>query len=123
MTSSVGPVQIQYRASRHNARRVQMAVTAVVMGLDVIQADRAGHARHLVQLQHVVPQIRIINQTAQIALEMDNIDRIKANQGSEQAPVGLGQLRASQVALLAQASLQPVQAVKQGMNCCVVGGL
>src|SRR5665213_3812932 len=42
--------EVELRAHRHNAGRVHLALTAVIVPLDLRQADGLGHARHLVCL-------------------------------------------------------------------------
>ena len=47
------------------------------------------------------PEIRIVDEASEVALEVAVIDRIEADERGEQAPVGLGDAVAEQVALFA----------------------
>ena len=90
---------IDLRPDRHDARRVDRRVAAVIVRLDVVQVDRLGHARHLVEVAQVVRQVRIVGDPPQIALEMPDIDRIETDERREQPPVGLGDAVPDKVAL------------------------
>ena len=48
--TAVRPIEIEQRPHRHNPARIDVLVAHVVMALDVIEADRAGDARRLVQV-------------------------------------------------------------------------
>jgi hypothetical protein len=54
------------------------------MLLDVEKIDRRGDAGLLVQLARVRPQVGIVDQAPEIALEMADVDRIEADQRREQ---------------------------------------
>ena len=49
----------------------------VIVLLDAIEIDRICKTRQLIKISGISPQIRIINDTAEIALKMSIIDRIK----------------------------------------------
>ena len=61
----------------------------VVMTLDVIDADRLGDSRLLIEVQQVTLQVRVIDNAAEITFEMAVIDDVEANQRAEETPVGL----------------------------------
>jgi hypothetical protein len=91
--------EIQFGADRHDAGRVHLAVTRIIVGLDVIQVHRLGDARHLIQLAHIVRQVGIVFDAADVAFEVAVINGIEADERGEQAPVGFGQCRADEIAL------------------------
>lgn len=49
-------------------------MTGVVMPFDLRQIHRLSHARHLVKLTRIVPQVRVRADQMQVAFEMDVID-------------------------------------------------
>lgn len=65
---------------------------------DMVEVHRPGDAGPLVQLARIGPEIGVIDDAAAVALEVQVTDRIEADQGREQPPVGLGDARADQVA-------------------------
>jgi len=98
-------------------------MAGVVVVLDVGEVHGLGDSRPLVQLAQPVREVRIVLDAAQVALEMPVIYRIEANGSGEQAPIGLGQVLAGQVALLAQSPLHPVEFAKQLVEGFLVGVL
>ena len=109
----MGRVEVDFRSHRHQAGRIDGRMADVVVLLDMIHAHGLRPPGNLKELTGVGPEVRVVHQTAQVAFEVPDIDRVKAQQRGEQPPVGFGQLRAEQVALPRQARLQPVQTVEQ----------
>src|SRR6056297_1411595 len=87
----VGAVEIERRAHGHHAARIDRAVAAVVMQLDRLELDGLRHPGMLVELAHVIGQVGIVVDTADVAFEMSDVDRVEADQCCEKPPVGLGQ--------------------------------
>ncbi len=81
-------------------------MTFVVVRLDIVDVDRLGYARYLVQVFHVAPQIRVINQPANVALEVTHIHRVETHHGGKQAPVCLGNRITHELALGRQTLFQ-----------------
>ena len=98
-------------------------MAGVVVVLDVVHVDGFGHALVLVQVTRVRPQVGIVRNPFQVALEVTHVDRVETHQGGEQPPVGLGQSASEQVAAAGQAVLQPVQRLEQGDNRLFVSRL
>jgi len=85
----------------------------VVVALDVIRVERSGDLR---QRQHAFEergQCRIVDDAAQVALEVPVIDRVEAHERGEQADVGLGHAPAHQPLAVRQPGFQPVQRIEQ----------
>ena len=80
--------EIQFRADWNDAAWVDGLMTAVIVPADVIEVHGLGDARQLEQIPSVAPEVRIIDQSAQIAFEMAEVDGIETNQGGEETPVG-----------------------------------
>ena len=91
--------EVELGAERHDAGRVHLALAAVVVPLDVIDADGLGDARHLIEIAEIIRQVRVVGDAAQVALEVAVIDRVEADQRGEQPPVGFGHPRAGEIAL------------------------
>ena len=66
-----------------------MRVRHVVMTLDVIEIDGIGDARLLIQIHQITLQIGIVDDTAQVALEMAVIDGVEPNERAKKPPVRL----------------------------------
>src|SRR5690606_34599195 len=109
-------VQVKFWADRHDTVRVDAVMAAVVVLLDVVEADGFRHARPLVKLASVAPQIGVIDQTPDVAFEMAVVNGIEANQGSEEAPIGLCKLVSNQETLPPKALFQTVQAGEHTTN-------
>ena len=92
----------------NDSRRVDLLVGHVVVALDLVEVNRFAEAGALVQVAGVAPEVRVIDQPAQITLEVSEIDRVEAHQRGEQPDIGFGQLRTEQEALLRKPRLQPI---------------
>ena len=114
--------KIDRRALRNDAGRVH-ALDRVVVDDVVARLHRRGDARHVVELEHVVLQVRIVGDALLVALEDREIGDVEAQQRREQPPVGLGDLLADQIALLGQPRLQLVERGEQPVVGRLVGVL
>ncbi len=70
----------------------------VVVALDVIEIDGVGDAGLLIQIHQVTLQVRIIDDAADVALEMAVIDGVEPNECAEETPVGFDDAIVEQVA-------------------------
>src|SRR6516164_4960936 len=75
--------EIDLWADRNDARRVHLVLAAVVMPLDVIDADGLRYSRHLIEITGVIPQIRVVGDPPQIAFEMTVVDSVKPHERGE----------------------------------------
>src|SRR5512145_1822515 len=66
----VRPVEINERPARHDPARVHPQMALEVVPLDVLEVDRPCDPRVLVQIAGVRPQVRIVREPPQIALEV-----------------------------------------------------
>src|SRR5215468_3628952 len=71
--------EIEDRAERNDPRRVHAAVAAVVVALDVIEVDRLGDSGMLGEVAGVRPEIRVIGEAPEVALEMVVVHRVEAD--------------------------------------------
>ncbi len=91
--------EVELRAERDDAGRIHVALAAVIMPLDVIHVDGRGDAGLLIKIAQIVREVRIVDDTPQVALEMAVVDGIEAYERREQPQVGLGDRAARKVAL------------------------
>ena len=83
--------QINNRPERHDSGGINFLVGHVVMTLDVIDADRLGDSRVLIEIKQITLEIRIIDDAPKIAFEMPVINRIEANERAKETPIGFDQ--------------------------------
>ena len=102
-------VEIQHRADRHDPRWIDRFVALIVVTLDVREIRRLSDARPLIELACICPQMRVVDQPANVAFEVSNIHRIEANQRREEAPIRFRYLVARQVSASRQTLLELVQ--------------
>jgi hypothetical protein len=107
---------------RHHARGVEPLVRHVVVPLDVVQVHRLAEGRALVQVAGVAPQVGVVHQAPQVALEVPHVHRVEARERGEQPHVGLGELAAHEVALPGEPRLQPVEPREERRHGRLVGG-
>ena len=81
--------EIHCRADGDDARGINLGVRHVVMTLDVIEIDRVGYARLLIQIHQIALQNWIVDDAAKIALKMAVINRVEPNKGAKKSPVRL----------------------------------
>src|SRR5438874_387058 len=98
--------EIKLRAERNDARRVDVIVRKVIVTFDVIKVHRLGNARQLVEIEQKTVEVRVINDAAEIAFEVDIIDRVEPDQRAKESPVCLHRFRAEQVTTRGQAMFQ-----------------
>jgi hypothetical protein len=99
----MGPVQIEDRPRGNDTVGINGVVAAVIVLLDVPQADSSSDPRPLVQLPSKSPEVGVIDQTPEISLEVSVINGVEADQGGEQSPVGLRDTLTQQIAPAGQA--------------------
>src|SRR5215472_7409744 len=113
-----GPVE-QW-AVRHDAGWVQARVGAVVVPLDLVEPGGVAEGGQRVQVARVRPQVRVVADPAQVALEVRVVDRIEPRERHPQPHVRLGELVADQEALSGKPLLEIIQRLKQARHRLVV---
>src|SRR5579859_378273 len=71
---------INDRTQRNDTARIDLIVRHEVVALDMVEIHTITKARPLIEIARIAPEMGIVNQAAQIALEMPDIDHIKAHQ-------------------------------------------
>ena len=74
-------------------------MAAVVVVLDVHHVHGVRNPRHLVELAEVAREVRVVGDSAQVALEVADVHRIEAYERGEEPPVGLRDAVPDEVAL------------------------
>src|SRR5690242_7718441 len=95
------------------------------MALDLIDAHGLGDVWHLIEIAGVIPQIGIVGDPPQVALEVAVIDAVEPHQRSEQPPVRLGSLSSHQIALPRKPLLKLVERLENtagGFFISLLGG-
>ena len=69
--------------------RIGRVMRAVIVPFDVVEIDRVGDACHLVQVFEIPGELRVIDDTPEVAFEMAMINGIEPKQRDKQSPVGL----------------------------------
>src|SRR5690606_11931937 len=81
--------QVEDRPRRNDAIGIDGRVAPVIMRADVVVEHGFRDARHPVQTRQVIPQIAVVENAPDIALEMADIDGIEPHERREQPPVRL----------------------------------
>mmetsp|Transcript_6897 Transcript_6897/g.19443 ORF Transcript_6897/g.19443 Transcript_6897/m.19443 type:complete len:202 (-) Transcript_6897:636-1241(-) len=102
---------------------VEGGVRTKVVLLDVLHVDGLLDLRHLIDLFHVLANVVVLVEEFFVRFEIDDIHIIKADEGHEQADVGLCQDVAGHILLLAENLLNPVKGGEQFVESCFIGTL
>ena len=78
---------MEIRPNRNNSEGIDVVVGEIVMPFDMVHIHGPGNARLVIQLPQVPPQVRIINDSADIALEVKIIDGVEPDQGAKEPPI------------------------------------
>ena len=105
--------EIEFRAFRHDAERIDVQVRFEIVALDMLHVDGPGHTRHLVDIPRISPQIRVIDNAPDVAFEMRYIDRIETHQRCDHPTVRLGKLVADKETRLGKNRLDPIKCREQ----------
>ena len=87
-----------------------MALIIVALGMH--RVHRLGNARPLIEVARIGPEIGIIDNASDIALEVAVIDQIEAIERRPEPPVRLGGCVPGQETRLAELFVQPVERLK-----------
>ena len=90
ITTVIWREKINLGANRHHPRGVDRRMAAIIMVLDMIQANSFRYAGLLIQVPNVAPKVWIIDNPPDVTFEMPYIYRIKPDHRGEQTPISLG---------------------------------
>lgn len=114
---------IDHGTERHDSAWVERAVTFVRVPLDVLEIHSPGDARPLIEATSICSQVRIIDEAAQVALEMSDINCIEPDQRREQTPVRLRELIAGEETAHRESLLEPVESLEERSDSFLIGRL
>ena len=97
-------LQVQQRSQGDDASRVDIIVRHVVVPFDVVEIDRLGHARKLIEILEITGEMRVIDDAPEVAFEMTMVDGIEANERDEETPIGFDNLLAEQIPTVPKAN-------------------
>jgi len=115
--------EVELRADRNDPGRVHLPLASIIVALDLLDAYGLSNTRHLVEVAHIIRQVRKFRNVPPIALEVRVVDRIKAYQSAEQPPVRLRDGVSDQVTVLRQDLLNLVERVEDIAKGLLVGRL
>ena len=107
--SSMRAQQVHRGTDGDNTGRIDVIMREVVMPLDVIEIYRVRNAGHLIEVFEVTGQIRVVDDAPEVAFEMSMIDGVKPDEGDKESPIGFDELRAEEIAPLAESGVQLIQ--------------
>ena len=88
----MGRRQVLVGTEGDDTGRIDVVVGDVVMPLDVVEVHGVGDAVGLVEVFEVSEEIRVIDDSPEIALEMAVVDGVEADEGDKQSPIGFDEL-------------------------------
>lgn len=91
--TSMGSRQVLVWADWDDTGRVNIIVRDVVMPLDMVEIHGLGDTVGLVEVSEIPEEIRVIDDSSDIALKVSVVYRIETNQCDKKPPVGFHKLR------------------------------
>ena len=91
--TSVGRRQILIGADWNDTGGIDIVVRDVVVPLDMVEIHSFGDTVGLVEVFEIPEEIRIIDDSSEIALKMSVVYRVEPNQRDKEAPVGFHEFR------------------------------
>src|SRR5947208_15044515 len=91
--------QIKRWADGNDPGRINLRVRHIIMALDVIEINGVSYSGLLIQIHQVALQIRVINDAAQVALEMAVINHVEPDKRAKKSPVGFDNAIPEQIPL------------------------
>lgn len=76
-------IKIYLRANWHDPSRIHPVVTLVVVAFDMVKVNGVGDFWDLIEFAGVAPQIGVVDNAANVALEMAVVDWVEANERGE----------------------------------------
>ncbi len=108
-------------ADRNDAGRIDVVVRDVVVPLDMVEIHGFCNAVCLVQIFEIPEEVRVVENSPDIAFKMSVIDRVKPNQRDEQPPISLHTFRPEEIAAGSEACIKLIQCRKQSPCRSFVG--
>ena len=90
--------EIKDRPGRDDSGGVDIRVGRVIVSFDVIEIHGLRDAGKLIEVPEVTLQIRVIDDPAEVALEVAVINDVETHERAEEAPIGFDKLLAEKIA-------------------------
>src|SRR5271165_3886401 len=116
-------LEVLERTYRYDARRIDVVVCVVIVPFDMVEIDGGCDAGDLIEVAQIAIEIRVVDNAAQIALEVPVVNRIEANQRYEGPPIRFNGLLSEQKPTRCKALLEPIQHRKHAIGRFFVRGL
>ena len=116
-------LQVKVRSYGYDPGGVQGGVTGVIVVCDMVKVDGGGDIVDLEQLTNITPEVGVVDDARSVALEVTMIDRVEANQGDPQAPVGLRQTGTDQITVRGKLPFENVEGVEERADRFVISRL
>src|SRR6266700_5582156 len=100
---------VDERPLGHDPGRVDPVLRLVIVPLDLDEVRGVTESRMLEQVPRVTPEVAVVHQPVQIALEVDVVDGVEPGQRRVEPDVGLAELAAEQELAPGQPLLQRLQ--------------
>ena len=107
--------EVELRSDGNDTGWIHLSLAAVVVPLDLLDADGLRNARDLIEIAHIVRQIREFIDVPPVALEVRVIDGIEAYQSAKQPPVGFRDRVSNKVAVLRQDLFELIERIEDGI--------
>src|SRR5688572_20896568 len=105
--------QVLLGSERDNSGGIDVVVCDVVVTLDMIEIDRVGNPFDLIEVFEIAEEIRVVDNTPDVALEVAMIDGVKADERDEEAPIRFDELRAEQIPAIREPLLDSIERLKE----------
>lgn len=84
--------QVLFWSDRNDAGGIDVVMGDIVVPLDMIEMYGFSNAVCLVEVFEIAEEVRVVDNSSDIALKMSMVDRIEPYQGDEEPPVSLNEL-------------------------------
>ena len=71
---------------------IDVVVGDVVVPFDMVEVDGVGDAVCLIEIFEVAEEVRVIDNSPDVALEMAVVDGVETQEGDKQTPIGFDEL-------------------------------
>lgn len=91
--TSMGRRQVLVGADWDDTGRINIIMRDVVVPLDVVDIHGLGNAVGLIEIFQIPEQVRVVDDSSEIAFEMSVVHGVEPNQCDEKPPVSFHELR------------------------------
>lgn len=96
----------------HDFAGINGCMGHVIVALDVVEVDRLSNALSLIKVLEIPEEVRVIDDSPKIALEMAVIDGVEPDQRDEQTPVSLDKGWSQEIATAGQTGFETIECLE-----------